>query len=51
MGKFLQCRRWRRSFTRLDDALNGAYGLGVRDDGRAALEVLPLETFAALSVE
>jgi hypothetical protein len=44
----LQCRRRRRSFTRLYDALDGHYGLVVRDDGRAALVVLPLETFAAL---
>ena len=51
MTRKRQCRRRRCSFARLYDALDGAYGLVVRDDGRAALVVLPPETFPALAVE
>ena len=46
----LQCRSRRRSFTSLYDGLEGHFAVVVRDDGRDALVVLPLEAFAALAL-
>jgi hypothetical protein len=49
VSRKLQCWRRRRSFSPLYEALDGHYGVVVRDDGRAALIVLPLGAFAALA--
>jgi hypothetical protein len=46
----LQCKRRRRSFTSLYDALDGHYAAVLRDDGKPPLVVLPLEAFAALAL-
>jgi hypothetical protein len=45
----LQCKRRRRSFTSLYDAIDGHYAAVLRDDGKPALVVLPLDAFAMLA--